>query len=323
MSKSIRIRENGGPEVLRWEDVPVGNPGPGEVLLKHTAVGLNFIDIYQRTGLYPLELPLTLGMEGAGVIEEVGRDVTEFEAGQRVAYAMQVGSYSERRVIGTSKLIALPDDIEDRTAGAMMLQGMTAMYLVCRTHVVKTGETILVNAAAGGVGLILCQWASHLGATVIGCVGSEAKAELARAHGCAYTILYREEDIVKKVREITDGKGVPVVYDSVGRDTFDSSIDCLAPFGTLVSYGNASGPVEPFNPLMLGNKGSLFFTRQTLATHGATRELLEDAANQLIGVVRSGAVRININQTFPLSETAQAHRDLESRKTTGSTVLIP
>ena len=323
MSKAIRIHETGGPEVLHWEDVPAGNPGPGEVLLKHTAVGLNFIDIYQRTGLYPLELPLILGMEGAGVIEEVGRDVTGFAVGQRVAYAMQVGSYSERRVIGTSKLIALPDDIEDLTAGAMMLQGMTAMYLVCRTHVVKTGETILVNAAAGGVGLILCQWASHLGATVIGCVGSEAKAELARAHGCAYTILYREEDIVKKVREITDGKGVPVVYDSVGRDTFDSSIDCLAPFGTLVSYGNASGPVEPFNPLMLGNKGSLFFTRQTLATHGATRELLEDAANQLIGVVRSGAVRININQTFPLSETAQAHRDLESRKTTGSTVLIP
>ena len=323
MNKAIRIHENGGPEVLRWEEVPLEKPGPGEVLLKHTAVGLNFIDIYQRAGLYPLELPQTLGMEGAGVIEEVGEGVTDFSPGGRVGYAMRLGSYSERRVIDCSLLVAIPDSIEDRTAAAMMLQGMTAMYLIRRTHLVQPGETILVNAAAGGVGLILCQWANHLGATVIGCVGSEAKAELARTFGCAHTILYREEDVVSRVREITGGKGVPVVYDSVGKDTFESSIDSLAPFGTLASFGNASGPVAPFNPLILSSKGSLFFTRQNLATHIASRELLADASKQLFDVVLSGAVKINIHQTYPLAETAEAHRNLEQRKTTGSTVLIP
>ena len=255
MNQAIRIHENGGPEVLRLEETKVDPPGSGEVLIRHTAVGLNFIDIYQRSGLYPLELPKVLGMEGAGVIEETGDGVEGLVPGQRVAYAMNLGAYSQRRTIQADKLIALPDGIEDQTAAAMMLKGMTVMYLLRRTHVVQKGETILVNAAAGGVGLILCQWASHLGAEVIGCVGSEAKAELAKKFGCEHTILYRNEDIVSRVKEITDGKGVPVVYDSVGKDTFNSSIDSLAPFGKLVSFGNASGPVEPFNPLMLGNKG--------------------------------------------------------------------
>ena len=323
MNQAIRIHENGGPEVLRLEDTKVDPPGTGEVLIRHTAVGLNFIDIYQRSGLYPLELPKVLGMEGAGVIEETGDGVEGLVPGQRVAYAMNLGAYSQRRTIQADKLVALPDGIEDQTAAAMMLKGMTVMYLLRRTHVVQKGETILVNAAAGGVGLILCQWASQLGAEVIGCVGSEAKAELAKKFGCDHTILYRNEDIVSRVREITDGKGVPVVYDSVGKDTFNSSIDSLAPFGKLVSFGNASGPVEPFNPLMLGNKGSLFFTRQTLATHIATRELFEDAANQLFEVVQSGGVQIVINRTFPLAETSQAHQELESRKTTGSTVILP
>ena len=323
MNQSIQIYENGGPEVLRWEETPVGRPGPGEVLLRHTAVGLNFIDIYQRSGLYPLELPKILGMEGAGVIEETGEGVENFKPGQRVAYAMQLGSYCERRTINAEKLVILPDGIEDQTAAAMMLKGMTVMYLLRRTHVVQKGETILVNAAAGGVGLILCQWASHLGAEVIGCVGSEEKADLARKYGCTHTILYREENIVSRVREITEGKGVPVVYDSVGKETFMSSIDCLAAFGKLVSFGNASGPVEPFNPAMLGTKGSLFFTRQTLATHIASRELFEDAANQLFEVVLSGGVQIVINRSFSLSETRQAHEALESRRTTGSTILLP
>ncbi|HJO44852.1 MAG TPA: quinone oxidoreductase [SAR324 cluster bacterium] len=323
MNQSIQIYENGGPEVLRWEESTVGRPGPGEVLLRHTAVGLNFIDIYQRSGLYPLELPKILGMEGAGVIEETGEGVENFKPGQRVAYAMQLGAYCERRTINAEKLVILPDGIEDQSAAAMMLKGMTVMYLLRRTHVVQKGETILVNAAAGGVGLILCQWASHLGAEVIGCVGSEEKADLARKYGCTHTILYREENIVSRVREITEGKGVPVVYDSVGKETFMSSIDCLAAFGKLVSFGNASGPVEPFNPAMLGTKGSLFFTRQTLATHIASRELFEDAANQLFEVVLSGGVQIVINRSFSLSETRQAHEALESRRTTGSTILLP
>jgi NADPH2:quinone reductase len=323
MNQSIQIYENGGPEVLRWEESTVGRPGPGEVLLRHTAVGLNFIDIYQRSGLYPLELPKILGMEGAGVIEETGEGVENFKPGQRVGYAMQLGAYCERRTINAEKLVILPDGIEDQSAAAMMLKGMTVMYLLRRTHVVQKGETILVNAAAGGVGLILCQWASHLGAEVIGCVGSEEKADLARKYGCTHTILYREENIVSRVREITEGKGVPVVYDSVGKETFMSSIDCLAAFGKLVSFGNASGPVEPFNPAMLGTKGSLFFTRQTLATHIASRELFEDAANQLFEVVLSGGVQIVINRSFSLSETRQAHEALESRRTTGSTILLP
>ena len=324
MTKVIRIHEHGGPEVLKYEDVDLGDVGPGEVRLRHNAIGLNFIDVYQRTGLYPLgDLPKTLGMEAAGVIEEVGSDVEDFKAGDRVAYAMGLGSYSEERIWSTDRLVKLPDSIEDQTAAAMMLQGMTAYYLINRTYQVKAGDTILFYAAAGGVGLIACQWAKHLGATVIGCVGSEEKAELAKAHGCDHPILYRDENVPGRVKEITGGGGVPVVYDSIGKDSFDDSLDCLSPFGLMVSFGNASGPVDPFNIAALGPKGSLHITRQTLATHTATRALIDECAGALFDVVKSGHVKININQTYPLAETEQAHRDLEARKTTGSTVLLP
>jgi NADPH2:quinone reductase len=324
MTKAIRIHEHGGPEVLKYEDVDLGDVGPGEVRLRHNAIGLNFIDVYQRTGLYPLgDLPKTLGMEAAGVIEEVGSDVEDFKAGDRVAYAMGLGSYSEERIWSTDRLVKLPDSIEDQTAAAMMLQGMTAYYLINRTYQVKAGDTILFYAAAGGVGLIACQWAKHLGATVIGCVGSEEKAELAKAHGCDHPILYRDENVPGRVKEITGGEGVPVVYDSIGKDSFDDSLDCLSPFGLMVSFGNASGPVDPFNIAALGPKGSLHITRQTLATHTATRALIDECAGALFDVVEGGHVKININQTYPLAETEQAHRDLEARKTTGSTVLLP
>ena len=324
MTKAIRIHETGGPEVLTWEDVESGEPGPGEVRLRQTAVGLNFIDVYQRTGLYPIgTLPAAIGMEAAGIIEATGEGVCGFQANDRVAYAMGLGAYAEERVIATDRLVKLPDGVDDHQAAAMMLQGMTAFYLLRRTYPVKAGETILVYAAAGGVGLILCQWAKHLGANVIGCVGSHEKAELARAYGCDHTILYRDEDIAARVREITNGNGVPVSYDSIGTTTFESSIDSLAPFGMLVSFGNASGPVEPFNPGILAAKGSLYFTRPTLATHTATRELLDECANKLFAIVSSGQVKINVGQTYPLAETAQAHRDLEARKTLGSTVLVP
>jgi len=324
MTKAVRIHEAGGPEVLKYEDVDIGDVGAGEVRLRQTAVGLNYIDVYQRSGMYPIgDLPKTLGMEAAGVIEEVGEGVTGFKAGDRVAYAMGLGSYAEERVWGTDRLVKLPDGIDDRTAAAMMLQGMTAYYLLNRTYKVKPGDTILFYAAAGGVGLIACQWAKHLGATVIGCVGSKEKAELAKAHGCDHPILYRDESVPERVKEITGGEGVPVVYDSIGKDTFDASLDCLRPFGTMVSFGSASGPVDPFNIASLGPKGSLFVTRQTLGTHTATRELLNECANALFDVVQGGQVKINVNQTYPLSETKQAHIDLEARKTTGSTVLIP
>jgi NADPH2:quinone reductase len=324
MTKAIRIHEHGGPEVLKYEDVDLGDVGPGEVRLRHNAIGLNFIDVYQRTGLYPLgDLPKTLGMEAAGVIEEVGSDVEDFKAGDRVAYAMGLGSYSEERIWSTDRLVKLPDSIEDQTAAAMMLQGMTAYYLINRTYQVKAGDTILFYAAAGGVGLIACQWAKHLGATVIGCVGSEEKAVLAKAHGCDHPILYRDENVPERVKEITGGEGVPVVYDSIGKDSFDDSLDCLSPFGLMVSFGNASGPVDPFNIAALGPKGSLHITRQTLATHTATRALIDECAGALFDVVEGGHVKININQTYPLAETEQAHRELEARKTTGSTVLLP
>ena len=324
MTKAIRIHEHGGPEVLKYEDVDLSDIGPGEVRLRHNAIGLNFIDVYQRTGLYPIgDLPKTLGMEAAGVIEDVGDGVEGFKKGDRVAYAMGLGSYSEERVWGTDRLVKLPDSIDDKTAAAMMLQGMTAYYLINRTYQVKPGDTILFYAAAGGVGLIACQWAKHLGATVIGCVGSEEKAELARAHGCDHPILYRDENVPERVREITGGEGVPVVYDSIGKATFDDSLDCLRPFGLMVSFGNASGPVDPFNIAALGPKGSLHITRQTLATHTATRELIDECAGALFDMVEGGHVKINVNQTYPLAETEQAHRDLEARKTTGSTVLLP
>ena len=324
MTKAIRIHEHGGPEVLKYEDVDLSDVGPGEVRLRHNAIGLNFIDVYQRTGMYPLgDLPKTLGMEAAGVIEEVGDGVEDFSVGDRVAYAMGLGSYSEERVWGTDRLVKLPDAIDDQTAAAMMLQGMTAYYLLNRTYQVKPGDTILFYAAAGGVGLIACQWAKHLGATVIGCVGSEEKAELAKANGCDHPILYRDKNVPERVREITGGEGVPVVYDSIGKDTFDDSLDCLRPFGLMVSFGSASGPVEPLNIAALGPKGSLHVTRQTLGTHTATRELLDECAGALFDVVSGGHVKINVNQTYPLAETEQAHRDLEARKTTGSSVLLP
>ena len=324
MTHAIRIHSHGNDDVLRWEDITVPAPGPGEVSLRQTACGLNFIDVYQRDGLYPAgDLPAILGMEAAGVVEAVGEGVDHVAIGDRVAYPMCQGAYAESRVIAAGKLLKLPETISDRQAASIMLKGLTAHYLLFRCYPVQPGDSILVYAAAGGVGLLLCQWASHLGARVIGCVGSEEKAELARANGCDYTIQYRREDIAAKAREYTDGEGVAAVYDSVGKDTFMASLDALRPFGVMVSYGNASGKVEPFSPAILAPKGSLYVTRPTLATHIATRALLEEGAEQLFHAVTDGLLHIQINQVFPLSETAQAHRDLEARKTTGSTILLP
>ncbi len=325
MSKAIRIHHTGGPEALRWEETIVAAPGPGEVRLRHEAIGLNFIDIYHRTGLYPLgQLPAILGLEGAGVILDVGTGVTDFLPGDRVAYAGgPPGAYCEERLIPAHRLVRLPDAIDCRQAAAMMLQGMTAQYLLRRTCRVQAGDTILFHAAAGGVGLIACQWAKALGATVIGTVGSKEKAALAKAHGCDHTILYREEDFVVRVKELTDGEGVPVVYDSVGRETFLKSLDCLRPLGMLVSFGQSSGSVAPFDPGLLAAKGSLFLTRPTLMTYTARPEDLQAGAAELFEMVLSGKVRVEINQSYPLAEAAQAHRDLEARQTTGSTVLIP
>jgi NADPH2:quinone reductase len=325
MTHAIRLYENGGPEVLKWEAVELGDPGPGQVRVRHGAVGLNFIDVYFRTGLYPLpQVPGGIGLEGAGVIEALGDDVEGLTEGDRVAYAgPPPGAYAEARVMPAAKLVKLPPAISDQQAAAMMLQGLTAQYLIRRTYRVQAGDTVLFHAAAGGVGLIACQWLKHLGATVIGTVGSEAKAELARAHGCDHTILYRSENFVERVREITDGAGVPVAYDSVGKDTFDGSLDCLSPMGTMVLFGAASGPVPPIDPMVLLQKGSLFLTRPTLMTYTAKRSDLEASAAELFDVVGSGAVKIEVNQTYPLAEAAQAHTDLEARKTTGSTVLLP
>lgn len=322
MTKAIRIKKPGGPEAMSWDDVQVGEPGPGQVRIKHTAVGLNYIDVYHRTGLYPLQYPAVIGMEGAGLVEGVGEGVNDLKKGNRVAYASAPpGSYAEARLMNADRLVKLPADIDERTAAAMMLQGMTTQYLIRRTYKVSKGETVLFHAAAGGVGLIACQWLKHLGVTVIGTVGSEEKAEIARAHGCTHTINYRTEDFVERVKEITDGKGVPVVYDSVGKDTFEGSLKCLAPFGLMVIFGNASGPVPPFELGRLAQLGSLYITRPTLMTYTAKREDLVASANELFEVVLSGAVKIEINQTYPLSEAAQAHRDLEARKTTGSTIF--
>lgn len=325
MSKAIRIFETGGPDVLLWRDVDVAAPGRGEVRLRQSAVGLNYIDVYHRGGLYPLaELPAVIGMEGAGVVEDLGPEVTGFEVGQRVAYAgLPPGAYAQERLIPAHRLIALPDGIDDRQAAAMMLKGMTAHYLIRRTYRLQKGDTILVHAAAGGVGSILCQWAKHLGATVIGTVGSDEKAALAGANGCDHAIVYSRENFPERVSEITGGDGVAAVYDSVGRATFEGSLDCLRPFGVMVSFGNASGPVAPFDPAFLGAKGSLFLTRPTLMTYTAKRQDLVAAAEELFDVVLSGQVKIAIHQTYPLAEAAQAHLDLEARKTKGSTVLIP
>ena len=325
MPKAIRIHEYGGPEVLRWEEVDVGDPGPGQLRVRHGAVGLNYIDVYHRTGLYPLpSLPWTLGMEGAGWVEAVGEGVAEFKVGDRVAYASPpVGAYAEVRLIPADRVVALPEAIDDLTAAAMMLQGMTAQYLLRRTYRVQPGNAILLHAAAGGVGLIASQWARHLGATVIGTVGNDEKAELARAHGCHHAIVYTRENFVERVREITGGQGVAVVYDSVGKDTFTGSLDCLRPLGMMVSFGNASGPVPPFEPGILAAKGSLFLTRPTLMTYTAKRVDLVASAAELFEAVASGVVNIEVRQTYPLAEAARAHRDLEARRTTGSTVLLP
>lgn len=323
MTHAIRVHETGGPEKLVWEAVELPRPGSGEVLVRHRAVGLNYIDVYFRSGLYPPPaLPFTPGSEGAGVVEAIGPDVTGFVPGDRVAYGTSpLGAYAEARVVPASCLVKLPDGIDDRTAAAMMLQGMTVEFLIHRTYPVRPGETVLFHAAAGGVGLIACQWLKHLGATVIGTVGSEEKAELARAHGCDHTILYREQDFVAEVKRLTGGEGVPVVYDAVGKDTFLKSLDCLRPLGMMVSFGNASGAVEPIAPTLLSAKGALYLTRPTLFVHAARRETLLDMANNLFDVVRSGAVKIEVNQTCPLKDAAQAHADLEARRTTGSTVF--
>jgi NADPH2:quinone reductase len=320
----VRAHEVGGPEVLRFEDIEIGAPGPGQALIRQTAVGLNFIDVYFRSGMYPPpQLPFIPGQEGAGVVEAVGAGVSDLRVGQRVAYAGQLGAYAERRLIAADRLVPLPDGVSDEQAAAMMLKGMTAQYLLRQTYRVQRGQTILFHAAAGGVGLIASQWARHLGATVIGTVGSEAKAELARAHGCAHVIRYDRENVAARVREITGGKGVPVVYDSVGQATFNSSLDALAPRGMLVSFGQSSGKIPPVDLGILSQKGSLYVTRPTLITYTAERTDLLATAKELFEVVQSGAVRIQINQRFPLREAAEAHRALESRRTTGSTLLLP
>ncbi|MBX3515965.1 MAG: quinone oxidoreductase [Rhodospirillales bacterium] len=325
MPHAIVLSETGGPENLRWQEVTVGEPGPGQVRLRHTAIGLNFIDVYHRTGLYPLpSLPAVIGLEAAAVVEAVGPGVSDLTVGSRVAYASPpAGAYAEVRLMPADRLVALPDGIDDAHAAAMMLKGMTAEYLLCRTYKVKAGDTILVHAASGGVGLIVCQWAKHLGVQVIGTVGSDAKAELARAHGCDHPIVYTRENFVDRVKALTGGAGVAVVYDSVGKDTFMGSLDCLAPMGMMVSFGNASGAVPAFEPGILSAKGSLFLTRPTLMTYTAKRADLVASARALFEVVLKGAVTIEINQHYPLRDAAQAHRDLEARKTTGSTLLMP
>jgi NADPH2:quinone reductase len=323
MSKAIRMHANGGPEVLKWESVPMPEPGPGEVLIHHEAVGLNYIDVYFRTGLYKTALPATPGMEGAGVVRAVGAAVTDLKPGDRIAYAGgPIGAYATDRVLAADRVVKLPDAIDFKTGAAMMLQGMTAQYLLRRTFNVRAGQTILVHAAAGGVGLILCQWAKHIGATVIGVVSTEEKAEIAKAHGATHTII-GHATLAAEVKKFTNGAMVPVVYDSVGKDTFMASIDSLAPLGMMVSYGNASGPVPPVDISLLGAKGSLFLTRPTLATYTAAHGDLLAVSSDLFKVVESGAVKITVNQTFPLAEAAAAHTALEARKTTGSTVLIP
>jgi len=323
MPHAIRIHETGGPEKMVWDEVSVADPGPGEVRVRNTAVGLNYIDTYHRSGLYPIPLPAVLGMEGAGVVEAVGPKVKEFKKGDRVAYASPLGAYAEVLLRPADRLVKVPAGIDDQIAAAIMLKGMTAWYLARRTYAVKKGDTILVHAAAGGVGQILSQWAKHLGATVIGTVGSDDKVETAKKVGCKHVIVTSKANFVDRVKEVTRGAGVPVVYDGVGKATFLPSLDCLRPLGLMVSFGNASGAVDAFNPAILSQKGSLFLTRPTLFTYTAKREDLLQAAKELFDVVKKKVVKISVNQTYPLREAAQAHRDLEARKTTGSTVLLP
>jgi NADPH2:quinone reductase len=324
MTKAVRFHKTGGPEVLAYEDVSVGDPGPDEARVKNNAIGLNFIDTYHRGGLYPLPLPSGLGLEAAGVIEAAGANVKGLKAGDRVAYAGgPPGAYSESRIIPAHRLVKIPDGVSDQTAAAAMLKGLTVWYLIRRTYRVEKGETVLFHAAAGGVGLIACQWLKALGVNVIGTVGSDEKAKVAKAHGCDHTIVYTRENFVQRVAEITNGQKVPVVYDSVGKDTFMGSLDCLKPRGLLAVFGNGSGPVAAFDLNLLAGKGSLYVTRPTLMTYTSRREDLEEGAAELFGVIKSGQVKIEINQTYALKDAAQAHRDLEGRKTTGSTVLLP
>ena len=324
MSYAIRFHATGGPEVLRWEEVAVSRPRPGETLVRHTAVGLNFIDVYHRSGLYRLALPAIPGLEAAGVIEEVGEGVEDLRPGQRVAYAGgPPGAYAERRVIPADRLVPLPDTLDDRTAAAVMVKGLTAWFLLRRTYAVQPGDTIVFHAAAGGVGLLACQWAAALGATVIGTVGSEAKAELAHHMGCQHVLVLGRDDVPRRVRELTGGRGAQVVYDSVGQATWEGSLDCLAPLGLMVSFGNASGPVPPFSPLLLAEKGSLFLTRPTLMTYTAARADLLAGAEELFAVLANGRVVPHLYRTYPLREAAEAHRDLEGRRTVGSSVFLP
>lgn len=324
MPEAIRIREHGGPEVMQLEQVDPGLPGDGQAQVRHTAIGLNFIDVYDRTGLYPMTLPGGLGREAAGVVTAFGRCVANFQVGDRVAYVhTEPGAYCDLRNIVATRLVKLPDSIGDEQAAAMMLKGLTAQYLLRRTYRVKRGDWILVHAAAGGVGLILCQWARALGAKVIGVVGSDEKASLARRNGCQHAIVYGDDSVSVRVRQITEGAGVSVVYDSVGQDTFMESLDCLRPLGMMVSYGNASGPPPAISPLELSKRGSLFLTRPSLFAYIASREDLDASANELFAAISSGKVKVQVRQRYPLSDAAQAHRDLEARLTTGSTVLLP
>nr|NUR37875.1 quinone oxidoreductase [Sphingomonas sp.] len=321
MPHAIRVHQAGGPEVLRWDEIEVGDPGPGQVRLRQEAAGLNFIDVYHRTGLYKQEMPFTPGVEGAGVVQAIGPDVSNVKLGDRVAYAGPLGGYAEERLIPADRLVKLPDSISFEQAAAMMLQGLTVHMLLRRVYSVKAGDTILVHAAAGGVGLIACQWAKALGATVIGTVSTDEKAEIARAHGCDHSIVYTRQDFVSEVDRITEGRKLPVVYDGVGRDTFMKSLDCLARRGMMVSFGNSSGPVDPFPPTILAQKGSLFLTRPTMYDYTATPAELQQAAADLFELVESGKVKIEVNQRFPLKDAAEAHRALEGRRTKGSTIL--
>ena len=324
MPHAIRVHQPGGPEVMQWEEVTVGDPGPGQARVRHTAVGLNYIDTYHRSGLYKLPMPTGLGSEGAGIVEAVGADVTDIKAGDRVAYSGGApGAYAELRVMPVDRLVKLPDGVAERTAATLMLKGLTVQYLFRQTYPLKSGETILFHAAAGGVGLIACQWARALGVTMIGTVGSDEKAAIAKAHGCTHTIVYTRENFVERVKELTGGKGVPVVYDGVGKAMFPASLDCLVPRGLYVNFGNASGPVPPFDMLLLSAKGSLYVTRPTLVTFTSTRPALLAMADEMFGLVKAGKIVNEARQTYALKDAAQAHRDLEARKTTGSTLLLP
>jgi NADPH:quinone reductase len=324
MAHAIRIHQPGGPEVMQWEEITTGDPGPGQARVRHTAVGVNYIDTYHRSGLYKLPMPTGLGSEAAGVVEAVGQGVTDIKPGDRVAYSGGApGSYAEVRVMPVDRLVKVPDGVSDRTAATLMLKGLTTQYLFRQTYPLKSGETILFHAAAGGVGLIACQWARALGVTMIGTVGSDEKAKIAKEHGCAHTIVYTREDYVARVKELTNGKGVPVVYDGVGKAMFPATLDCLSPRGLYVVFGNASGPVPPFDVMMLTAKGSLYVTRPTLVTYTSTRPALLAMAEEMFGLVKAGKIVNEARQTYALKDAAQAHRDLEGRKTTGSTVLIP